>query len=161
MSGDNVSQSEPPLFSAILTPPRSLTRSGFAVLMSVFTLLSLGPAVLFLVLGAWPVLGFLGLDVLLVYLAFRVSFRSQNAYEQVTVTRSEFTLRRVSHRGYAQQWTFNPAWVRLIRESDADYGLRRLSVVSRGRVLPIATSLAPAERASFAKALASALRQAR
>ena len=53
----------------------------------------------FFLLGAWPVVGFLGLDVLLVYWAFRANYRAAAAFEEVTVTPSELRLRQVSHRG--------------------------------------------------------------
>ena len=60
--------------------------------------------------------GFFGLDVLLIYWAFRVNYRPAAAYEQVTVTPSELKVRKVSHRGRAREWTLNPLWVRLDRE---------------------------------------------
>ena len=64
---------------------------------------------MFLLLGAWPVFGFFGLDVLLVYSPFRANFREARAYEEVTVTPSELTVRKVSHRGGVGEWTLNPS----------------------------------------------------
>ena len=61
----------------------------------------------FLLAGAWPVFGFFGLDVLLVYWAFRANYRSARAYEEVTVTPSELTVRKVSHHGQVREWTLN------------------------------------------------------
>ena len=92
----------------------------------------------FLMAGAWPIFGFFGLDVLLVYWAFRINYRSARAYEVVTVTASELTLRKVSHHGRVSQWTLNPVWVRLDRDEHAEYGIERLYLVSRGKRLPIA-----------------------
>jgi uncharacterized membrane protein len=90
---------EPTIFSAVLTPHRSLGRQGFVVLMLVLGVCSFVTGMIFLLAGAWPVFGFCGLDVLLVYWAFRVSYRRAKAYEQVTVTPSELTVRQVSHQG--------------------------------------------------------------
>ncbi len=116
---------------------------------------------IFVSLGAWPVFGFFGLDVLLVYFAFRANYRSARAYEEVTVTASELTVRKVSHRGGVRQWTLNPLWVRLERIVHEEFGIERLSLVSHGRRLVIAGFLNPDEKASFARALSGALGEAR
>jgi uncharacterized membrane protein len=115
----------------------------------------------FFIAGAWPVMGFFGLDVLLVYIAFKVSYRSAAAYEQVTMTPSTLTVRKVSHRGKVAEWTLNPVWVRLQREANEEFGIERLFLVSHGRRLPVATFLGPNEKASFASALSAALGEAR
>ena len=109
----------------------------------------------------WPVFGFCGLDVLLVYLAFRASYRRARAYEQVTVTPSELLVRKVSPRGKAREWTLNPLWVRLERVVHNEFGIERLFLVSHGRRLTIAGCLGAQEKESFARALAAALGQAR
>jgi uncharacterized membrane protein len=152
---------QPELFSARLTPHRSLNRTGFLVLMAFITVISFAAGVLFWWIGAWPVFGFFGLDVLLVYFAFRANYRSARAYEEVTVTASELTVRKVSHRGGVRQWTLNPLWVRLERIVHEEFGIERLFLVSHGRRLVIAGFLSPDEKASFARALSGALGEAR
>ena len=67
------------LFSALLTPHRSLNRTGFLVLMAFLSLISFAAGVVFLLMGAWPVFGFFGLDVLAIYWAFRINFRRARA----------------------------------------------------------------------------------
>jgi len=161
MTLDNGFAPEPPLFSAILTPHRSLTGVGFLAVMLAIGSISFASGVLFLVLGAWPVTGFLGLDVALVYWAFRANYRAANAYEEVTVTSSELKLRKVSHRGKIAEWSLNPLWVKLDREVDEEFGTARLFLVSRGRRLPVAGFLAPAEKDSFAAALGAAIGEAK
>lgn len=161
MSGDNDRTREPTIFSAVLTPHRSLSRSGFLALMLVLGGISLATGTMFLLAGAWPVFGFCGLDLLLVYLAFQLSYRSARAYEQVTVTPSELTVRKVSHHGRISEWTLNPLWVRLDRVVHAEFGIERLFLVSHGRRLAIAGFLGPDEKASFALALSAALGEAR
>ena len=115
----------------------------------------------FFIAGAWPVMGFFGLDVLLVYWAFRANYRGARAYEEVTITPSELTVRKVSHHGRVREWTLNPLWVRLHRDVHAEFGIERLFLVSRGRKLPIAGFLGPQEKASFAHALTTALGEAK
>jgi uncharacterized membrane protein len=161
MAADNAARDEPTLFSAVLTPHRSLGRTGFVVLMCLIGGISFASGLVFFIAGAWPVMGFFGLDVLLVYIAFKVSYRSAAAYEQVTMTPSTLTVRKVSHRGKVAEWTLNPVWVRLQREANEEFGLERLFLVSHGRCLPVATFLGPQEKASFASALSAALGEAR
>ena len=153
--------SEPALFSAVVTPHRSLGRAGFLIVMAAVTGVSFVAGVVFLLLGAWPVFGFFGLDVLLVYWAFRVNYRAAAAFEEVTVTACELRVRKVSHRGKASEWSFNPLWVRLEREDHEEFGLEHLFLVSRGRRLPIATLLGPQEKESFAAALGAAIGEAK
>jgi uncharacterized membrane protein len=161
MPADNDRTQEPTIFSAVLTPHRSLSRNGFLILMLVMGGISLATGMAFLLAGAWPVFGFCGLDVLLIYLAFQVSYRRAKAYEQVTVTPSELTVRQVSHYGRISEWTLNPLWVRLDRVVHAEFGIERLFLVSHGRRLAIAGFLGPEEKASFALALSAALGEAK
>jgi uncharacterized membrane protein len=161
MRPDNESPPEPTIFSAVITPHRSLGSMGFLVLMLTIGGISFVAGIAFLLAGAWPVFGFFGLDVLLIWWAFRVNYRAAAAYEQVTVTPSELTVRKVSQYGKVSQWMFNPLWVRLDRDAHEEFGLQRLFLVSRGRRLAIAAFLGPQEKESFAHALSAALGEAR
>jgi uncharacterized membrane protein len=161
MTLGNDPNSEPPIFSAVLTPHRSLSPRGFLIVMAVLGGLSFIAGMVFLLAGAWPIFGFLGLDVLLVFWAFRLNYRAAQAYEQVTVTPSELTVRKVSHRGNVREWTLNPVWVRLHRDEHEEFGLQQLFLESRGRRLSIASFLPPQEKESFALALSGALSEAK
>src|SRR6266403_6204410 len=152
---------QPKLFSALLTPHRSLSRTGFLVLMAFLSVVSFAAGLAFLLMGAWPVLGFFGLDVLVVYWAFRINFRDAKATEEISVTPSELRVRRVSHRGHVVERVLNPLWVQLDRTVHAEFGIERLYLVSKGRRVSIASFLGPDEKASFAKALLAALQAAR
>jgi uncharacterized membrane protein len=152
---------DPKIFSAIITPHRSLGPTGFLIFMLCLGGLSFISGVIFVSLGAWPVFGFFGLEVLLVYFAFRANYRSARAYEEVIVTASELTVRKVNHRGGVREWTVNPLWVRLERIVHEEFGIERLFLVSHGRRLVIAGFLGPAEKASFARALTNALGEAK
>jgi uncharacterized membrane protein len=152
---------EPELFSALLTPHRSLNRTGFIVLMGFLSFVSFVAGVAFLMMGAWPVFGFFGLDVLAIYWAFKVNFRSARAREEISVTPTELRVRRISHRGHVAEWVLNPLWVRLDQQVHEEFGVERLYLVSRGRHVSIGRFLGPDEKASFAKALNTALLAAR
>jgi uncharacterized membrane protein len=161
MTTDNAPDAEPTIFSAMITPHRSLGQTGFVVLMVAVGLISFVAGMVFLMAGAWPVFGFFGLDVLLIYWAFRASYRGGAAYEQVLVTPTALRVRKVSAKGAAQEWTLNPLWVRLDRQGDDEFGLQRLSLISRGESLPIGSFLSPSEKETFAAALGAALGEAR
>jgi uncharacterized membrane protein len=152
---------QPELFSALLTPHRSLNRTGFVVLMSFLSVVSFVAGVAFWMMGAWPVFGFFGLDVLAVWWAFKVNFRTAKASEEIRMTASELRVRRTSHRGHVVEFVLNPVWVRLDQKRHAEYGIEKLYLVSRGRSVSIASFLSPDEKASFAKALTAALQAAR
>lgn len=157
-SGDPASR---PVFDATITPHRSLGQNGFRIVMALVCLSSVVSSVPFVVLGAWPVAGFFGLDVLALFIAFHVNFRHARAFERIVVTPLEILLRKVSHHGREAVWRFSPTWTRLERQTDPDYGLLGLKLVSRGQSVTVAGALSPAERAGFADALGSALAAAR
>jgi uncharacterized membrane protein len=160
-NGQSATDSEPTLFSAVVTPHRSLSSVGFLVVMAAVSIVSFAAGTVFLILGAWPVFGFFGLDVLLVYWAFRANYRAAAAYEEVTVTATELRVRKVSHRGKAAEWIVNPLWVKLERVTHEEFGIESLFLVSRGRKLPVATFLGPQEKESFAVALGAAISEAK
>ena len=161
MTSGNDQGSESPLFSATITPHRSLGRKGFIAVMCAVGGISFIAGMVFLIAGAWPVMGFFGLDVLLIYWAFRANYRAAAAYETVTVTASEIVVRQISHRGRKAELSFNPLWVKLERESDPEFGAGTLYLVSRGRKFAIAAFLSPKEKDAFAGALLDALHEAR
>ena len=151
----------PVLFSAVVTPHRSLSRNGFIALMGFLTAISFAAGVVFTMMGAWPVFGFFGLDVLLVYWAFKLNFRHAKATEEITITHSEIRVRRVSHRGHAMEWTLNPLWVQIDKKVHEEFGIEKLYLLSRGRRLSVGSFLGADEKATFAEALSAALIAAR
>jgi uncharacterized membrane protein len=158
---DHLSATQQILFAARLTPHRSLNRTSFIALMIFLTVVSFAAGMAFLLMGAWPVLGFFGLDVVAVYWAFRVNFRRAAAFEDITVSYSELRVRRVSHRGHEMEWVFNPLWVRVDRKTHEEFGIERIYLLSGGRRISLANFLGPDEKSSFYKALMAALGEAR
>ena len=149
------------LFDAVLHPHTSLSPRGFLLLMVAIGSVSFVAGMIFMLAGAWPVLGFFGLDVLVIWWAFKVNFRTARACEEIVVTPSELRVRRVSHRGQVAEWTFNPLWVRLDMEVDEDFGIEHLYLISRGHQIQIARFLGPEEKSSFYKCLVEALNAAK
>jgi uncharacterized membrane protein len=150
----------PSQFSAVLTPHRSLGPKGFMVFMGAISAASFGTGLMFYMMGAWPVMGFMGLDVLLVYVAFKLNFRALRLYETVDLTPEALTVTRVLPSGRAQSWRFNPYWVSLSLEERVGR-TSELSLASHGTRLAVGSFLTDPEREDFAAALKSALRDAR
>src|SRR5512137_1092524 len=123
-------KAQPELFSALLTPHRSLNRAGFLVLMAFLSVVSFAAGIAFLLMGAWPVFGFFGLDVLAIYWAFRINYRRARASEEISVTPTELRVRRINHRGDVAEWVLNPLWVQVDQIAHEEFGIERLFLVS-------------------------------
>ncbi len=147
-------------FRAVLSPHRSLAPTGFLILMCAVAGVSFVIGMVFLMMGAWPIFGFFGLDVLLIYIAFRLNYRSGRRYETVEVTREELRLVRVHPDGRSEQFNFNPFWVRVMLRERVD-GHNQLSLASHGQEMMFAQFLTDDERRDFAGALRGALIEAR
>ena len=162
MTDCNANQAtEQPIFSAVLTPYRSLGKTGFAVLMACVAAICLVSGVLFLAMGAWPVFMFFGLDVLIIWFAFKLNYRAARAYEEVDVFPGEVTIRQVSPAGRVNTHSFNPYWARLHVERLEDEGVVRITLTSHGNSLDVGQFLNPPDKESFARAFAGALSTAR
>ena len=143
-------------FDAVLHPHRSLSPVGFIILMVALASVSFTMGIMFLLAGAWPVFGFFGLDVLLVYIAFRANYRSGMVYETLRLTSDDFTVRRVLPNGREKSWTFQPYWLR-VQMDNPPTTESELKLLSHGRELVIGSFLTPDERLEVAEALTTAL----
>lgn len=143
-------------FSARLTPYRSLGPQGFVILMAIICAVSFIAGVVFWLAGAWPVFFFFGLDVALIYWAFKLNYASARAYETVDIAGDELIVRRVLPGRAPRQWSFHPYWVRVEIEYDDDT-CGPLYLRSHGQRLQIGAFLSANERKAFADALKDAL----
>jgi uncharacterized membrane protein len=141
-----------------LVPHRSLPPAGFFAVMAVTAGVSFVAGVLFTLIGAWPVFCFFGLEVALVYGAFRLSYRSARRRETIRLTEDDFTVERVSVRGERRAWRFPPSWLNVRLEEFQDES-NRLTVTSHGRTLVLGGFLSPDERRALADRLQGALQR--
>jgi uncharacterized membrane protein len=139
-----------------LVPHRSLPPTGFFAMMAVTAGISFVAGIAFTLIGAWPVFGFFGLEVFLLYGAFRLSYRSARRHESIRLTEDEFTVERVSVRGERRCWRFPPSWLRVRLEEFRDDS-NRLTVSSHGSTLVLGGFLSPDERRDLADRLKRAL----
>jgi uncharacterized membrane protein len=160
MTDDHPAAPSEPGFRAILMPYRSLGPTGFLVLMVFISLVSLMSGIAFLMMGAWPVFFFFGLDVLLIYLAFRLNYRSGRQYETVEIFPRQLILTRVHPSGRRESFDFNPYWVRVLLHENPQ-GRTELQLASHGRRLSFGRFLTDDEKRDFADELRRALATSR
>ncbi len=150
-----------PVFSAVLTPHRSLGPRGFLALMAALCTISFVTGMIFWLAGAWPVIGFMGLDVALVYVAFRLNYRDARAAEEISLTRERLVVRRIAADGATSVIELNPYWARLEVDRRPGMGVTGVRLASHGRRFAIGAFLGPDDRETLAVRLAAALAKAR
>ncbi len=144
------------LFDATLHPHSSLSPRGFLIFMAVLVSASFILGLWFLSKGAWPIFGFYGLEVAIVYWAFRANYRSAERFEQVRLTEAVLTVDRADRRGRQRVLSVPPHWLRVSIDDPVRHESQvRLS--SHGQAVVVGAFLSPEERAEFAWALRRAL----
>jgi uncharacterized membrane protein len=161
MAGKEIEHQPPRDVHFVLHPHRSLTPNGFMILMLAIGSVSFVMGVAFLMMGAWPVFGFFGLDVALIYLAFKLNFRSGRIYETIDLSPDQFKLMRHHPGGQVQAFECNPYWARVDLSEDRPDGRTSLRIAAQGRQFRFGEFLTDDERREVAHALIGALRTAR
>ncbi|MBL8702406.1 MAG: DUF2244 domain-containing protein [Alphaproteobacteria bacterium] len=152
-----------PLLELTLTPHRSLPRAGFLALMAALIAFNFVAGVIFLIAGAWPVVGFLGLDVLLVWIAFKLSYARARQSERLVFYRDRLTIRHRDHWGHERRVELQPYWLQ-VRVQRRNGEAQRLVLASHGKGHVIGSFLAADERERLAvhlREVLAALRQGR
>ncbi len=149
-----------PLERWVLSSYRSLSPRGFLILMSGLAIVSFVAGVSFLLMGAWPVFGFFGLDVLLIYIAFRLNYRDGRLHETVELDPSQLVVTRFHPSGKIERFEFNTYWVRVLCSEGVD-GRTSLALTSHGNVFPFGRFLTDDERKEFAAVIRDSLQVAR
>lgn len=146
-------------FDAVIHPYRSLGPHGFRLFIGFLAAINAVFAGVMISQGAWPVAGFLGLDVLAVYVAFRLSYAQVRAFERFVIEGETLIVERVDKDGGRREWTFPAYWVSVwIDEGELS---TTVTLRSHGRSLEVGSYLAPFERKDFAAALRKTLAQAK
>lgn len=123
---------------------------GFYASLALF---SVTIAALLVVHGAWPVLPFTGIELLVVGVAFVIHARHAVDYERIRLFPNRLVIEQMSAQKLTQ-YEFNPRWVRIERGASPRDPIQ---VVSRGQTVVVGVHLAQYRRASFASELRVAL----
>jgi uncharacterized membrane protein len=137
-------------FSTLLRPHRSLSAEGFKWVMRGAIAANLLIGLPMYLIGAWPVLGFMGLDVWLLYWLFQRSYLDARRSETLTLTDRELIIDRVAPDGEREQHRLDAYWLRVEQGE-------RLVLVSRGNRVVVGRFLSPGEREAVGEQLKAAL----
>ncbi len=148
-------ESKPLFFDAVLRPHRSWSAKAFKYMLIAVICANAAVAIFFIAQGAYPVAGFLGLDVLAIWLAFRWNYRAGQVAEYVQVAPGVVHVAAVDQRGEAKHWVLNPIWARVARDG------RGVLIRAGAGQMRVGAFLSPKECASFAAALDAALHKAK
>ncbi|MCQ8186301.1 DUF2244 domain-containing protein [Parvularcula maris] len=155
-----VAEDEDFRFHALLYPNRSLSRDGFRRVLSVVVGVNIVNAVIYLTLGAWPVAFFCGVDILIVWWAFKLSYMQGRRHERVMLTDDALWISRVLPSGHETRWKLSPYWARVSIDRPVQHDTQ-LQLIEKGRTLVLGSFLSPKERGELAEALGDALAKAR
>lgn len=150
--------SDPVLFATTVAPHRSLPPRGLRWIMAILIGFCFCSSIGFVLAGAWPVTGFFGVDIALLYLAFRISYRRAHQSETLRLTENAFDIEQRSVRGEVRRWRFEPAWLHVILEEE-DNGRGRLRLASHGKSVTVGAFLNAEERQKLASSLKAALQR--
>jgi len=148
------------ILEKVLRPSPPLRPAILVAILCLVAAVNLAIALYFVSRGAWPIAPFLGIDVALLAWAFRASLVAARREEHVTLTHATLRVARRPPRGQGDEVRFNPYWVR-VEMAEPPNHWSQLTLWSHVKGLKIGAFLAPEERASFARLLKNALRQAR
>lgn len=140
---------------ATLKPNRSLSMQAFRLMLLALIIANAGVGAVFLAHGAFPVAGFLGLDVVALWLAFHINYRSGKRQELVRIGANRVHVAAITPSGEATHWVLNPVWARVVRE-----GTGVLIRAGAGQ-MRVGAFLSPKECDEFAKALSTAIHRAK
>ncbi len=139
-----------------LRPNHSGSLRGIHIIFGFLLFVFIPTGVIFSLLGAWPVFGFMGAELFLLYAALRYKQRASQTSERLELTHDLFTVRRTDARGQARTWQFQPQWLRVDFVRPSDF-VAHLSINSRGQQLMLGQFLSPAEKSDVADRLKGAL----
>ena len=143
-------------FCLELRPNRSGTLRGIHILFGFLLFVFVPTGVVFTLMGAWPVFGFMGAELGLLYLALRLNQRASDASERLKLTDDLFTVERTDRWGRQQTWQFQPQWLRVDFVRTSDF-IAHLSLNSKGERLNLGQFLSPSEKSDVATHLVGAL----
>lgn len=155
-----VPRSTKPIFRVDLYPPRSLSRRAARNIVLLLACVTTGFGMIFWVVGAWPIIGFLGVDVILLSLAFYFSFRAARQQERIELRPENLRVTRISVGGERQEFDFQPYWLRVVLEHrDEDHC--SLFLRTHGESFEIGGFLGTVEKTDLAAKLEEVLRKTR
>jgi uncharacterized membrane protein len=144
------------LFEALIVPHRSLSRRGLNLLLWGIGALCMVNAAVFVSIGAWPVGGFTGLELLLAGYLLRLNAHAARASELLVLTPDALRIIRTDVRGRREERRLPPGWLSVTLQ-ERPGRVPALIAAAGGRKEEIGLSLGELEKRDLGAALAEAL----
>ena len=138
-------------------PYRSLSKKGFKNLMLVVCFIFFSVGIFFWHIGAWPVFGFLRLDVFLLYYAFRINYKSGEIFETIKLIKQNLLITRNFPSGKKQTWNLEPYWTKVEILNPATHQ-HNLIIKSKNKVVSLGSFLNYNDKKILLKKIESALK---
>lgn len=134
-----------------LWPYRSLSPKGFKIFMLVLAGLMVTMGLGFFLAGAWPVIGFMGAEIGVLYFVFKMNYRSARQREHLSADEKTFRIERISPDGDTKVEELQTPWLKakLIPQTNADdkpHEHQKLILSSHGKTTEIGSFLHAAEK---------------
>lgn len=139
-------------YSIVLRPHSSIDAGVVRTVLCLLAFAWLVVGMVFVLVGAWPVLPFFGFEIVLLYGAFRLNSRAGNTLEAINLTDNALTVRRVDFWGKQKQFSFPPHWLQVNFDEPPSHR-SLLELRSHGNSLVIGNFLQPRERLELARVL--------
>ena len=146
------------LYKITLYPYRSLNKLGFFLLMFILALFSFIAGIIFMLKGAWPVFGFFGLDVLLVYIFFKINFESEKKKEIIILTKNQLIIEFYDSKRIIKKHYLEANWLK-INLIKLKKEISKLQISSKNKSIVIGSFLRYQEKINVAKSLHRALKK--
>ena len=146
------------LYEISLYPYRSLNKTDFFILMFALGLISFIAGIIFMLKGAWPVFGFFGLDVFLVYVFFKLSFKSGEEFEVINLTKKKLIIEKYKLKKIIRTYVFDANWIK-IKILNPKSHTNKLQISSKNKSLIVGSFLRPDERIEVFQNIQNALRK--
>ncbi len=146
------------LYEISLYPYRSLNKTGFFILMFSLGFISFVAGIIFMIKGAWPVFGFFGLDVLLVYIFFKINFRSGKKKEILILTKNQLIIEFYNSKKISKTYYLDAHWLQ-IRLSKLKNEMSKLKISSKNKSIIVGSFLRYQEKIDVVKSLKKALKK--
>lgn len=146
------------LYSLTLKPYRSLNKLGFFILMLILCIFSFVAGIMFIKIGAWPVFGFFGLDVLLVYICFKINFMSGKKFEVINLTKTNLIIEKYGPKKIEKIYKLNPNWIK-IKILNVKNRASKVIIKSKNKSIVIGSFLRPQEKIEIVETLKKALKK--
>lgn len=142
-------------FSKVLRPHRSSSDRAVKIVTAFVVFLFMPTGTASLMAGAWPVFGFMGLEVAALIFALWFNHKVGSAFEAITITDTEFRLSKVDHWGKRTYWSEKPQWLKIRFDAPS----KQLIVGVHGKHVIIGKFLLEKEREALAEVLQQEVRR--